>query len=369
MHEITDEMEDSLYNDLYDKDNEYPEISEDDVVLADTNEFEEDEEFSSFDEEEFEGAPKQVAPELTGNILEDFLKSKGIEDINKIQYEDEEGNIQEVSFYDLPVEDQLGILQSSDADLNYGLTDDEIQTVNFLRSNNASLEEVIEYVKRQAVEEYLRGSVSENFSIDNISDEELFVLDLKSKYEDLTEDELQIELDKEIANRDLFNKKISKIRQEYIELEAERIELEKQQALEEENVKYEELTSKLVDVALKVEDIGGLDLTDDDKNDVLDYILTKDVNGVSNFVKNLDNNEMLFKMAWFAVKGEEAFTVLHDYYKNQIEQVRKNTYQKAFEEFQKTSKTTVINPPKTATSKGTPYNRYGGETTIDDLYN
>ena len=195
------------------------------------------------------------------------------------------------------------------------------------------------------------------------------MIDLKSKYEDITEEEIHLELDKEIANRDLFNKKINKIRQEYIELEAEKIETERQLALQEENDKYEELTSKLVDVAVKTEDIGGLDLTDDDKNDVLDFILTKDVNGVSNFIKNLDNNEMLFKMAWFAVKGEEAFNVLHDYYKNQIEQVRKNTYQKAFEEFQKQNKTTVINPPKKTSSTGSTFGRYDGGTTIDDLYN
>ena len=56
------------------------------------------------------------------------------------------------------------------------------------------------------------------YDIDSYNDQELFLLDLKNKY-DLTEEELTAELERELQNEDLFKKKIDKIRNEYKELE------------------------------------------------------------------------------------------------------------------------------------------------------
>ena len=81
-----------------------------------------------------------------------------------------------------------------------------------------------------------------------------------------------------------------------------------------------------------MQDIGGLDLDIDDKNDVLSYILDKDINGTSQFIKSLDSPDKLFELAWYATKGNEAFNILHDYYKKQIDQTRKSAYDKGREE-------------------------------------
>ena len=66
-----------------------------------------------------------------------------------------------------------------------------------------------------------------------------------------------------------------------------------------------------------------LELEDDDKEEVLQFLLNKDINGQSDFVKLLNDPKALFQLAWFATKGQEAFSTIHDYYKKEIDMARK----------------------------------------------
>lgn len=294
------------------------------------------------------------------DLIVNLLKRKGIADPTQIQFENENGEIENFNFYDLTAEEQLEILNSSDADINYGLSEQEIDTINLLRSNNLSLEDLVNYHKRVAIEEYLRDNVAETFSVDVMSNEELFILDLKSKLEDLTEEELDMELAKELTQPELFEKKMNKIRQQYLDVEANQIEYQREEQIEKEQMKFDDLVNNLVNTASKIDDLGGLDLTEDDKNEVLDFILNKDVNGVSPLVKSLDDYDKLFKMAWFIVKGDEAFNILHDYYKNEIDKVRRTTLEKAKQQTE--AKAPVYG------NQTKPGNRGNRPTHIDDLY-
>jgi hypothetical protein len=310
--------------------------------------------------EEFEQDLEEPDPSQNEDLISQLLKSKGIEDYTKIQFENENGEIEYFNFYDLSPEEQLAILNSNDADINYGLSEQEVEVINLLRSNNITFEEAIDYYKREAIEEYLRDNVSETFSVDKMSNEELFILDLKSKFEDLTEEELDIELQKELTQPELFEKKMNRLRQSYLEVEAQKIEFDNEEQLRKEQQDFDTLVGSLVETATKIDDLGGLDLTEDDKNEVLDFILNKDVNGVSPLVKSLNNYDNLFKMAWFIVKGDEAFNILHDYYKNEIEKVRKTTL--ASVQKQNENRSAVFKP------ETKPGNRNNRPTSIDDLY-
>ena len=72
-------------------------------------------------------------------IREKLIK-EGINDSNKIKFEDEQGNIQEKSWNDLTEEEKLNILKTpnvkqtdpSEAS-NYGLDDSETALINYLR--------------------------------------------------------------------------------------------------------------------------------------------------------------------------------------------------------------------------------------------
>lgn len=299
--------------------------------------------------------------ELTKNkVIDSLLKKKGIEG-DLVKYENDEGEIEEINFYELPLKDQLSILETDDKDINYGLNDSEIEAVNFLRENNATFEDVIEYFKREAVKEYLDNENISGIQIDQYDDEELFAVDLKARYEDLTEEEIQIEITKQLEHPDLFKKKVDKLRTDYKQIELDQLEAAKSEKEQEETQSQEELQNTLISVAESIEDIGGLDLDNNDKNEVLSFILNKDINGSTELDKILKDPNALFNIAWYATKGKQAFDILHDYYKKQIEVASKSSYEKGKNEHTKTK----------TTPKGKTFVRKSSNTqkimSIDDL--
>lgn len=302
------EDDDLLDFNEYSEDNIIPEV-EDEIFSAEQN----NSDLSNIEDELF-GESKTENSELINNLL----AQRGITDASKIQIEDEDGNIQELDFNSLPIEEQLEILQQETPELD----DSEIETINYLRENGVGIQELIEYHRNQAIQEYLQ-SQQIDYTVDNLSDEELYKLDIASRYEDLSEEELEIELQKELNNPDLFKKKVDKLREVYKQEEiAEQTELAKQAELEEEQ-NYQILIDSMVEVAQETNELFDLELEDEDKEEVLQFLLNKDINGQSEFVKLLNDPKALFQLAWFATKGQEAFSTIHDYYKKEIDLARK----------------------------------------------
>lgn len=302
------EDDDLLDFNEYSEDPIIPEVG-DEIFSAEQN----NNDLSNIEDELF-GEDKTENSELINNLL----AQRGITDASKIQIEDEDGNIQELNFNSLPIEEQLEILQQETPELD----DLEIETINYLRENGVGIQELIEYHRNQAIQEYLQSQQTD-YTVDNLSDEELYKLDIASRYEDLSEEELEIELQKELNNPDLFKKKVDKLREVYKQEEiAEQTELAKQAELEEEQ-NYQVLIDSMVEVAQETNELFDLELEDEDKEEVLQFLLNKDINGQSEFVKLLNDPNALFQLAWFATKGQEAFNTIHDYYKKEIDLARK----------------------------------------------
>jgi len=114
------------------------------------------------------------------------------------------------------------------------LTDEEIDTINFLRHNNTTLRDVIAYREKLAVEASKKDSDNQHFIVDDATDEQLFIADLKSKYPSLTDEELRDELEDAQYNEETFKKKVDALREQYKALEQQ----ERKEA--EENAKKEE---------------------------------------------------------------------------------------------------------------------------------
>ena len=114
----------------------------------------------------------------------------------------------------------------------------------------------------------------------------------------------------------------------YLEIvKAEQAE-QQEQALEsqrQQEAQYEQLVDSMVSVARNTEDFHNLILEDEDREEVLSYLLDRDVNGRTAFSKLLDNPEAVFQLAWYALKGDESFNTVHDYYKKVIDSTRKQS--------------------------------------------
>lgn len=316
------------------------------------------------------GANGEPEPDLSiGNqeleneddLITAFLKSKGIKDISSIKMEAEDGSIEEKDFNSLSREEQLNILSSTDAQSNGpNLYDDEIDFLNEVRSNNISVNDYVEWIKKQAVEDYINSTSVENTEIDSLSDEELFLLDLKDTSPDLTDEECIAALEHEKGNQILWEKRMQGLRNSYKAKETAKRNEEEILRQEEEQRQVVEFQDAIQNAVDKVDSIGEFDLDDSDKEEIAEFILGVDKTGTRYFARALNDPETLTKMAWFALNGEEALETLSKYYKEQIESYSKANYNKGFEDAKNgkqpdkviTQKTTVRKPESKQVSSG-----------------
>lgn len=314
-------------------------------------------------------------PVQEDDIIISMLKQIGISDPSKIKFENDEGEIEEVSWDSLSAEEKMNILTPESPDPNFGLEDPEINFINLLRDAGITPEEYINYQREQAIEEY-RQALEGNpqYEVERLTDEDLYALDLQSRVPDMTDEEVAIALEHEKANPELFEKKMQGIRAEYKALEDERRQNEELLEQQQKQEQFETFQSDVLDAIESLDEVGGvkLNLDEDDMEEVANFILSLDSAGVSYLGKALDDPQTLARMAWFALKGDEAFATITDYYDKEIAKEKRSAYEAGYEDAKKgiqpksTRKPTVVVAPKPA-SEPKPGGTNPHEKTIDDI--
>lgn len=276
----------------------------------------------------FGGSVAEIAPEGAKELVEGILKNLGIVD-NKITILDEEDKEQEVDFFSLTREEQLDILSPNIEEQKpepFELQSTEQDLIKYLRDNDLTIEEYLNLYKDQILEE--SGGSETVYSVDAYTDEELFLADLKSRFDDLTEEDLEKELSKALEDKELFTKKMSKLRADYKQLEETyNADLERV-ADEQREEQYNQFVDTMVDVAIKTPDLYGIELEDEEKNNVLSFLLELDDNGTSEFYKSLNDPETLYKAAWFLTYGKDAFDAIKNAYETEIANLKKDSTKK-----------------------------------------
>lgn len=153
------------------------------------------------------------------NFLTSFLGEYGLKD-GKVTYENDDGTTEEVDFNELDPKEKINILKELTSP---NLSKDEIEVINYLRSNNATIQDVITYYSQKAVDDYIKenGPVEKQYSVDEYSDDELYITDLKSKFSNMSDEDLKTDLEIAKENEELFKKKVDIIRKQYKEQEEE----------------------------------------------------------------------------------------------------------------------------------------------------
>lgn len=312
-------MEETLEN-LFDDDDlgleEFGSDNEDDTIekpaeeLSTENLFEDDTETPEGEKEE--------------SIVDSLLKAKGIVD-GKVKFIDENNETQEVNFYDLTREEQLDILNNEEETPTPAsaqqFTGDTEELVQYLKDNNLTVDQFLEGYK-QSIENSIAEKDSINYEIDAYDDQELYLLDLKNKF-DLTDEELVQELEKELQNEDLFKRKVDKLREEYKNLEDQYKESQKVEFEQKQQEQYDQFSQQMVDVAINTPEFYGIELEDDEKNEVLSFLLDLDDNGSTEFYKALNDPAKLYEAAWFLRYGKESFDMLKNAYESEIAKLKK----------------------------------------------
>lgn len=266
---------------------------------------------------------ESVEKEITGNpVLDNLLKARGITD-GKIKIIDEDESETEVNFSDLSVEEQLEILKDPTSVENNDLDESEVELLNFIREKNLSVEDFLELYKQEIIAS-LEESTTHNYEIDAYDDSELFMLDLKNKY-DLTDEELEKELEKELKDETLFKKKVDVLRAEYKQLEDEQKEAQKLEFEQKQQEEYNKFAERMVNIAVETPEFYGIELEDEEKNEVLSFLLDIDESGVSEFSKTLNDPKKLYEAAWFLRYGKESFDALKNAYESEIAKIKKDS--------------------------------------------
>ena len=74
------------------------------------------------------------------------MKSRGIEDISKIKYEDEDGQEEEIDWDTLGSSEKLNILNQLNSGSDNDLDDSELQLINAIRGSKMSPAEYLNYI-------------------------------------------------------------------------------------------------------------------------------------------------------------------------------------------------------------------------------
>ena len=271
--------------------------------------------------------PEEV-PDYSENSIYLFLQERGIKDPSKIQVTNEDDTTEEIDFNSLSIDDQLQVLRNI---TDPGLTQTEIDTINYLRQNNATLSQVVEYFAQKRLDDYLQEHPEDvhqkHYEIDDYSDDDLFVVDLKNRYPDLTDEEINLELEAAKSNEDLFKKKAEILRNTYKQnedqAEAERVRLAEQEVQDFRN-NLMEAASKFNEVQLDYTDdtSDSLVIDEEDKQQMISYILDQDSDNKSQLVKDLEDPDRLIEIAWFSTQGPKMLSELTKYWKGLLTKER-----------------------------------------------
>lgn len=317
--------------------------------------------------------PQQEEPEqiVTGqseeivddSLLSDFLKTRGIDDISRIKFEDDNGNIEEKSWNSLSKEEKFNILNTpltteSDDQVD-GLSDEEIQLLSTIRQSNLSPSEYIQQIQGQPVVQ------EPTYKIDDLSDDEIFILDLESRVGELSDDMAVQALNTAKQNEELFKKQVEGIRKEYKEREDYQSQQEQAEIEQQQQEAYNQFQDTIINSIEQFNSVGNLDLNfdDADREELAQFVLSRDEAGNNYLWQALQDPDTLVKAAWFILNGDEALNNISDYFVNQIKLVSENQYKKGFEEGRAGKEPTrpqvVINKNKT--------NQHPQYNSIEDL--
>ena len=290
------------------------------------------------------------------DIISDLLKDRGIEDKNKIKFEDDSGNVVERSWDSLTIEEQKNILnQDPNSDPEKNLDEQEIEMINQMRLHGMNPVEYVTALRQQgaAMVNNKTANQEPNYETDDFTDDELFILDLQYRSPEMSDEEAYQALESAKNNEELFKKQIAGIRQYYKGLETDMKSQKEVEAKQEQEEQFQNYSNMVLDSIQNINSIGNLDLdlNTEDKEELAQFILGRDQAGINWFGKALEDPDTVVRMAWFALKGEDAFNDIENYISQQIKTAAQNAYNKGLEEGKKNK--VVINPSynKTTTTK------------------
>ena len=277
-----------------------------DDTMFDDDEFAESANDSS-NQEEATPPPVEQEENSEDDLTSEVLKLKGIDDPSKISFEDESGAIVTRSWDSLSREEQINILgdvkEAQPVDNQLGK--DEISLINSIRNSGMDVKQYLQSLTPQI------NQPQETDQISNMSDEDLFAFDLINKVgnDNITDEELDKAIEDAKANETLFKKQVDGLRAVYAQKfqEQQANIANQQQAMQQQ--KYQAFANVVNQQIDNFSNFAGqsVQLSNDDKDTLSDFMLTLDDSGTSALGRALQNPEILTKAAFWLL-NEDSIT-------------------------------------------------------------
>lgn len=280
--------------------------------------------------EQVEEVQEPVEQKDDFDLTKELLNLQGISDMNKIKFEDESGAIVEKSWDTLSNNEKLMIL-SHQEDPDTSLDESEIELINQIRESGMSPAQYIQNL--QAIE-----PPTPTYEVDSMSDDELFCLDLLDKVgaDNITDEELQQALENAKQNESLYNKQVASLRVYYKDLEEKKRQQEEFERQEEQEHQFNVFSDNIIESIRNFNSFEDtpVELSQEEMEDLANYILTRDDQGYSEFGRLLNDPVQFTKAAFWMLKGSEIL--------NEMQKQIKEAYLRGYNEKNKTTQTKKV---------------------------
>lgn len=244
------------------------------------------------------------------DLTTEVLKLRGINNPDKIKFEDESGAVTERSWDSLTKEEQINILadQREHQETNNDLAEDEVELINTIRNSGMSVQDYMQTITPQI------NQPQDTNQFDAMSDEDLYAFDILNKVgnDNITDEELDAAIEAAKANETLFKKTVDGLRQQYNRLQEEQkqnIANQQQAAAQQRYQAFANVVNNQID---NFNSFAGqpIQLSNQDKDNLSEFMLALDEDGSSALGKALQDPKLLTKAAFWLLNEQDLIAEL-----------------------------------------------------------
>ena len=267
-----------------------------------------DDEFSESSTTQQEDTTSQETPQEENNeddLTSEVLKLRGIDDPDKILFQDDSGAVVTRSWDSLSREEQINILgdiKEQQDQPNNELENDEINLINAIRNSGMDVNSYLQTLTPQV------NQPQQTNVIDTMSDEDLYAFDILNKVgsDNITDEELDQALESAKTNEALFKKTVDGLRASYNrQYEEEQANIANQQQAAQQQ-KYQAFANAINNQIDVFDNFAGqkIQLSNEDKDNLSEFMTSLDENGISPLGYALQNPAILTKAAFWLLNED-----------------------------------------------------------------
>lgn len=264
-------------------------------------------EFSESTEPSKEEQPQNTPPEENNedDLTTEVLKLKGIEDPNKIMFQDESGAMVTRSWDSLTREEQINILgdvKEENQEKPEQFAEDELNLIHTIRNSGMDVNQYLQTLTPQI------SQAQQTNSIENMTDEDLYAFDILNKVgtDNISDEELDQAVENAKANESLFKKTVEGLRAQYTKMYEEQQAniTNQQQAIQQQ--KYQAFANAVNGQIDVFNNFAGqeIQLSNEDKDSLSEFMLTLDDDGTSALGRALQDPKLLTKAAFWLLNED-----------------------------------------------------------------